>query len=166
MLKGAEAIAGTFDFNGRNRRPPKDPINALLSLAYSLLAKDWTITLQLVGLEPLLGFFHEPRFGRPALALDLMEPFRPIVADSVVIGAVNNGELTESDFIVGHTGCMLKKHARQRFIAAYERRLADEITHPVFDYRISYRRTLEVQARLLSRHLLGELDTYPEFRTR
>ena len=77
MLKGAAAFAGTFDLAGRNRRPPRDPINALLSLGYSLLAKDWTITLQLVGLEPLLGFFHQPRFGRPALALDLMEPFRP-----------------------------------------------------------------------------------------
>lgn len=166
MLKGSEALAGTFDFGGRNRRPPKDPINALLSLVYSLLSKDWTITLQLVGLEPLLGFFHEPRFGRPALALDLMEPFRPIIADSVVIGLINNGELTASDFIVSRAGCMLKKHARRKVIGAYERRMAQEITHPIFDYRISYRRTLEVQARLLGRHLLGELDVYPSFRTR
>ncbi len=166
MLKGSAAIAGTFDFNGRNRRPPLDPINALLSLAYSLLSKEWALTLQLVGLDPLLGFFHEPRFGRPALALDLLEPFRPIVADSVVLSLINNGEVTAKDFIVAPTGCMMKKHARRKLIAAYERRMGQLITHPTFDYRISYRRTIEVQARLLGRHLFGEIDAYPSFRTR
>jgi CRISP-associated protein Cas1 len=165
MLKGDNALE-TFDYNGRNRRPPKDPLNALLSLAYAILTKDWALTLQLVGFDPLLGFFHEPRFGRPALALDLLEPFRPLVADSVVVSAINNGEVTASDFILSPVGCALTKSGRQRFIAAYERRLAQPITHPVFDYKLSYRRTFEVQARLLGRHLLGEIDHYPEFRTR
>jgi CRISP-associated protein Cas1 len=165
MLKGDAALA-TFDLDGRNRRPPRDPINALLSFAYSLLVKEWTITLQLVGLDPLLGFLHETRFGRPALALDLMEPFRPIIADSVVIAAINNGEVTGSDFVTSTAGCALKQPARKRLLAAHERRMSQQITHPTFDYRVSYRRLLEVQARLLGRHLLGELDTYPELRTR
>jgi CRISPR-associated protein Cas1 len=165
MLKGDAAIA-TFDLDGRNRRPPRDPMNALLSFEYALLVKDWTIALQLVGLDPLLGFFHEPRFGRPALALDLMEPFRPIIADSVVIGAINNGEVTVSDFVISPVGCALRPHARRRMMGAHERRMSHEITHPIFNYRVSYRRALELQARLLGRHLLGELDTYPELRTR
>lgn len=165
MLKGASSVGG-FDLDGRNRRPPKDPINALLSLAYALLTKDWSLQLKLAGLDPLLGFLHEPRFGRPALALDLMEPFRPIVADSVVLSVINNGEVTPRDFIRAPTGCALTTWGRKRFIAAYERRMAQLITHPVFGYKISYRRILEVQARLLGRHLLGEIEHYPEFRTR
>ncbi|MBX3251069.1 MAG: CRISPR-associated endonuclease Cas1 [Myxococcales bacterium] len=164
MLKGADAIA--FDYDGRNRRPPRDPLNAALSFAYALLTKDWTLTLHLVGFDPLLGFLHEPRFGRPALALDLMEPFRPLIADSAVMSAINNGELGARDFITSPVGCSLTAAGRRRLIAAYERRMTHEVTHPVFEYRISYRRILEVQARLLGRHLLGELDRYPDFVTR
>ncbi|HJK91573.1 MAG TPA: CRISPR-associated endonuclease Cas1 [Polyangiaceae bacterium LLY-WYZ-15_(1-7)] len=166
MLKGAPEVLATFDFNGRNRRPPKDPINALLGFAYALLTKDWALTCQLVGLDPLLGFFHEPRFGRPALALDLMEPFRPLIADSAVIGAINNGEVGARDFLLSTVGCSLTARGRRKLIGAYERRMSQTITHPTFGYRISYRRILEVQARLLGRHLLGELDEYPSFRTR
>lgn len=164
MLKGPSI--GDFDYRGRNRRPPKDPLNAMLSFCYALLTKDWALALQLVGLDPLLGFLHEPRFGRPALALDLMEPFRPLVADSVVVSAINNGEVGPRDFIVTPVGCAMTSFGRKRLLAAYERRMSQEITHPVFDYRISYRRVFEVQARLLGRHLLGEIDEYPAFRTR
>ena len=164
MLKGDSALG--FDLDGRNRRPPKDPINALLSFTYTLLTKDFNVTLGAVGLDPLLGFYHQPRFGRPALALDLMEEFRPLVADSVVIGAINNGEITLGDFEVARAGVAMKPEARKRLIHAYERRMDQLVTHPVFGYRISYRRVLEVQARLLGRVLLGELDTYPSFRTR
>jgi CRISPR-associated protein Cas1 len=166
MLKGNEALHSTFDLDGRNRRPPKDPINALLSFAYALLTKDFAVTLSTVGLEPLLGFYHQPRFGRPALALDLMEEFRPLIADSVVIGAVNNGVFTDSDFVRGPGSVALKPDARKRFLLAYERRMDQLVTHPVFGYRISYRRVLEVQARLLGRVLLGEIEHYPAFRTR
>jgi CRISPR-associated protein Cas1 len=155
-----------FDFTGRNRRPPRDPLNALLSLAYSLLAKDFTVILQSVGFDPFMGFYHRPRYGRPALALDLMEEFRPLVADSVVLGAVNTGIVQRGDF-VGRAGAVsLSDSGRGRFLHAYERRMDELVTHPVFGYRISYRRVLEVQARLLARFLGGEIPEYPGFQTR
>jgi CRISPR-associated protein Cas1 len=166
MLKGEAAKLGVFDLEGRNRRPPRDPINALLSYSYALLTKDFAVTLGAVGLDPLVGFFHQPRFGRPALALDLMEEFRPLVADSVVIGAVNTGVVTDKDFATSGAAVSLLPEARRRMLLAYERRMDQLVTHPLFGYRISYRRVLEVQARLLGRVLLGELDAYPPFRTR
>ncbi len=165
-MLSAKSPAGAFDLDGRNRRPPRDPINALLSLAYSLLAKDFALALTAVGLDPMLGFYHRPRFGRPALALDLMEEFRPLVADSTVLLAVNNGEVQPDDFVIAAESCALRPAGRRRFIDAYERRLQQEITHPVFGYRVSYRRVLELQARLLARLLLGEIAAYPSFRTR
>lgn len=156
----------SFDFNHRNRRPPTDPVNALLSYAYTLLVKSWTITLTAVGFDPYRGFYHQPRYGRPALALDLMEPFRPLIADSVVLQSINNGEVRPSDFLSAAGSVALTAEGRKRFIAAFERRMSHEITHPLFGYRISYRRLLELQARLLGRHLLGELSEYPNLITR
>jgi CRISPR-associated protein Cas1 len=164
MLRPAETLV--FDFNGRNRRPPLDPINALLSLSYALLTKDLLLAATIVGLDPYLGFLHQPRYGRPALALDLMEEFRPIIADSVVLSVINMGIVTGGDFIKRGPAVALQPAGRARFISAYERRMDDLITHPIFGYRISYRRILEVQARLLSRHLMGELTEYPGFMTR
>ena len=155
-----------FNFTHRNRRPPTDPVNARLSLAYSLLAKDCTLAALAVGFDPYVGFHHQPRFGRPALALDLMEEFRPIVADSVVLFLVNTGTVAGDDFVRSSLGVALKPEGRKRVIRDYERRMEEEITHPVFGYRVSYRRVLEVQCRLLARHLMGEIDTYPEFKTR
>jgi CRISPR-associated protein Cas1 len=166
MLKGAASLGGDFDLDGRSRRPPRDPINALLSFVYALLTKDFALALSAVGFDPLLGFYHQPRFGRPALALDMMEEFRPLVADSVVIGAVNGGTFDLSDFQLHPSGVALRPPARRRLLMAYERRMEQCISHPVFGYRISYRRVLEVQARLLARCLLGEIDAYPAFRTR
>ena len=165
MLKADQGVT-RFDFEGRNRRPPRDPVNAMLSLAYSLLAREWTVTLQAVGLDPYLGFYHQPRYGRPALALDLMEEFRPLIADSVVLTAINNGEVRPTDWIERMGAVAMMPEGRRRFIATYERRMGQEITHPVFGYQISYRRVLEVQARLLGRYLLGEIPEYPEFATR
>lgn len=164
MLKGGAALE--FDLDGRNRRPPRDPVNALLSFCYSLLTKELTLAIRAVGLDPLLGFYHQPHFGRPSLSLDLMEEFRPILADSTVIGALNNGVIRSDDFIAAAGSVALTPPARKRLILAFERRMDQLVTHPVFDYRISYRRVLEVQARLLSRVLLGELPRYPEFRVR
>ena len=164
LIRAGEDLA--FDFTTRSRRPPKDPVNALLSFAYSLLAKDIAVAARAVGLDPFLGFYHQPRYGRPALALDLMEEFRPIIADSVVLSAINTGAVTGSDFVRSSLGVAMKPEGRKRFMRAYERRLEEEVTHPVFGYRISYRRILEVQCRLLARHLLGEIASYPEFRTR
>jgi CRISP-associated protein Cas1 len=155
-----------FDFDGRNRRPPRDPINALLSFAYAMLAKDITVIAQITGFDPYLGFYHQPRYGRPSLALDLMEEFRPIVADSAVLAAINNGVLTPADFTRSGPTVALSPTGRRKFIQIYESRLASEITHPIFGYRVSYRRILEVQMRLLGRFLTGELAEYPAFTTR
>jgi CRISPR-associated protein Cas1 len=156
----------SFDFNGRNRRPPRDPINALLSLVYALLTKDVTLALQSVGFDPFLGFFHRPRYGRPALALDLMEEFRPLVADSVVLTAVNTGVVRRSDFIHRAGAVSLNEIGRTKILRLYERRMDELVTHPVFGYRVSYRRVIEVQARLLGRYLGGEIPDYPGFVTR
>jgi CRISP-associated protein Cas1 len=166
LIRPASGGELAFDFTTRSRRPPRDPVNALLSFAYSLLGKDLAITARAVGLDPFLGFFHQPRHGRPALALDLMEEFRPIIADSVVLSAINTGIMTSSDFVRSSLGVSMRPDGRKRFTRAYERRMEEEVTHPVFGYRISYRRILEVQCRLLTRHLLGEIPSYPEFRTR
>jgi CRISPR-associated protein Cas1 len=164
LLKAGDDLA--FDFAGRHRRPPPDPINALLSFAYAMLAREWTVALSAVGLDPYRGFYHQPRFGRPSLALDLMEPFRPLIADSTVVTVINNGEIGAADFVRAAGSCALKDGARKRLIAAFERRLEQEAVHPLFGYRISYRRTFEVQARLLIRHLAGEIPEYPNFLTR
>lgn len=164
MLKGD--AAGEFDFEGRNRRPPRDPVNALLSFCYSLLAKELLLAVTVAGLDSMLGFYHRPHFGRHSLALDLMEEFRPIIADSVVINSLNTGVIQSDDFIRAAGAVSLTNPARKRLILAFERRMDSLVTHPVFDYRISYRRVLEVQARLLSRLLLGEIRFYPEFRVR
>jgi len=167
MIREDKRLPGEpFDFEGRNRRPPKDAVNCLLSYVYSLLVKDCTVTLFAVGFDPYLGLFHRPRFGRPALALDLAEEFRPLIADSVVINLVNNGEVGASDFVVRAGGVALTAAGRKAVLAAYERRLDTEVTHPVFKYKISYRRVIDVQARLLGAHLLGEVPDYVAFVTR
>jgi CRISPR-associated protein Cas1 len=155
-----------FDFQGRNRRPPRDAVNALLSLAYSLLAKDLTIVCQAVGFDPYLGFFHQPRFGRASLPLDLMEPFRPLIADSAVLSAINTRMVTPYDFVRAGQAVALTPNGRKAFFRAYEQRMDTLATHPMFGYRVSYRRLLEIQARLLARVLTGELETYPVFVTR
>lgn len=162
----SKAWGGLFRLEERNRRPPRDPVNALLSFVYTLLTKDWTVAAYAVGLDPFLGLYHQPRYGKPALALDLMEPFRPVVADSVVLGVINNGEVRPKDFVISPEGVLLKPDARKRVVAAYERRLSSAVRHPVFGYRASYRRIFEIQARLLGRHLLGEIDHYPAFQVR
>ncbi len=155
-----------LDFDGRNRRPPVDPINALLSFGYAMLAKDVAVTLISVGFDPYMGFFHQPRYGRPALALDVMEEFRPLIVDSVVLTVVNTGAVKSGDFVRRGGAVALTPAGRAGFLRAYERRMDELVTHPVFGYRISYRRVLEVQCRLLARHLSGELPTYPPFATR
>ena len=135
----------------------------MLSLAYAMLTRHLTVALASVGLDPYRGFFHAPRYGRPALALDIMEPFRPIIADSVVLSAINTGEISPNDFVIASTGTALTQPGRRRFIDAFERRLSQETTHPIFGYRLSMRRLVLVQARLLGRYLLGELPSYPHY---
>ena len=152
-----------FRFDARSRRPPTDPVNAMLSLAYAMLTRHLTVALATVGLDPYRGFLHAPRYGKPALALDIMEPFRPIIADSVVLSVVNTGEVSAGDFVTAQTGTSLTSAGRRRFVGAFERRLSQETTHPLFGYRLSMRRLLLLQARLLCRHLLGELPNYPHY---
>ena len=167
MLRPEVSLPGApFNFEGRNRRPALDPVNALLSFVYGLLTKDLTTTAHAVGFDPYLGLMHRPKFGRPALALDLAEEFRALVGDSVVLTLINNGEVTGSDFVVRAGGVQLTQAGRRAAIAAYERRLDVEITHPMFGYRVTYRRLLEVQARILAAYLLGEIDAYVPIVTR
>ncbi len=163
LAKSAGQDLGGFSFDKRNRRPPTDPVNATLSLAYSLLTRHFTTAISATGLDPYMGLYHRPRHGRPALALDLMEPFRPIVADSCVVQAINNGEIKPGDFVFNGAACSLKPAGRKAFLASFERRLEQETTHPLFGYRVSMRRLIEVQARLLARHLQGEIVPYPHY---
>jgi CRISPR-associated protein Cas1 len=156
----------SFDFQNRNRRPPKDPVNALLSLVYSLLSKDCTLICHAIGLDPYVGFLHQPRFGRPALALDLMEEFRPLVADSVVLSLINNRIISPKDFIRAGAGVNLTPEGRKRVFLSYERRMGEAVTHPVFQYRVGYRRAIELQGRLLAKYLTGEIESYYPFITR
>jgi len=149
-----------FQFTTRNRRPPKDPVNALLSFAYALLAKECQVALLAEGLDPWWGLYHMPRHGRPALALDLMEPFRPIIADSVVITAINTGMVTASDFVTNSNGCALQPAGRKNLLKAWEQRLDQLFTHPSFNYRCSWRTILKIQARLLSRWLRGDIPKW------
>jgi CRISPR-associated protein Cas1 len=155
-----------FDFSNRNRRPPRDAVNALLSYAYSVLSKDCTIACYAVGFDPMIGFYHQPRFGRPALALDLMEPFRPLIAESVVLSAINNRMVQPRDFIASGPSITLTPAGRKGLLHAYENRMDALVTHPIFDYRVSYRRLLEIQARLMARYLQNEIASYPVFVTR
>lgn len=155
-----ESIGPAFDFQSRNKRPPKDPVNALLSFLYAVLTKEMTVTLLSVGFDPYLGFYHRPRYGRPALALDLMEEFRPIIVDSVVVSAINNGEIKPIHFIRRGPATALIARGRKKILGAFERRMDTTVTHPLFGYKVSYRRILEVQARLLGRHLLREVPSY------
>lgn len=165
---GGMIRAGTsaFDFRTRNRRPPKDPVNAVLSFLYSMLMRQAMVSAMAVGFDPYMGFYHQPKYGRPALALDLAEEFRPLIADSATLTLFNNAELKENDFIRRSGAASLTQKGRKAVIRAFERRMDTLITHPLFQYSISYRRIMEVQARLLGRHLLGELKRYPGFTTR
>ena len=155
-----------FDFSVRNRRPPRDPVNALLSFAYALLTKDCFAAACTVGFDPYRGFFHVNRHGKPSLALDLMEEFRPVIADSVVLTLINNEMLTPADFVTWRDACQLTDSGRRTFFAAYEQRKATEVTHPVYGYRMSYSRMLEVQARMLAAYVRGTVPRYTGFAVR
>ena len=165
MLKAAAPGRG-FDFKTRNRRPPKDPVNALLSFAYAILLKDCFSALCTVGFDPYHGFFHVGRHGKPSLALDLMEEFRAIIADSVVLTLINNETLTAKDFMIWRESCQMTEEGRKRFFETYEQRKATVVTHPVFGYKMSYGRMLEVQARMLAAHVRGDIPEYTGFTVR
>lgn len=165
MLK-CPAPGKAFDFKTRNRRPPRDPVNALLSFSYAILLKDCFSALCAVGFDPYCGFYHAGRHGKPSLALDLMEEFRAVIADSVVLTLINNGTLTSRDFLTWRDACTLTEDGRRRFFQAYETRKATVVTHPVFGYKMSWGRMLEVQARMLAAHVRGDIPAYTGFTVR
>jgi CRISPR-associated protein Cas1 len=164
MFEGS--FASEFDANGRQRRPPPDPINACLSFAYSMLTHECTASLRTARLEPSIGAFHVSRPGRPALSLDLMEPFRPLIADSIAVTAFNKGELRPGHFNRTAAGCLFTDAGRKAFFGTYGRRMSDEITHPIFGYKLSYRRMLILHARMIAAWLLNEVPTLAFLTTR
>lgn len=158
LIKGSD-----FTFEARRRRPPTDPVNSLLSLGYALLRHDVQSAVNIVGFDPYLGYLHYERYGRPSLALDLMEEFRPLVVDMVVFSAVNKRTLTAEDFTTEPiSGAVsLTKDGLKKFLVLYEKRKQFKFKHPVVQRQYTYREAFEVQARLLAKYLMGETDQYP-----
>ncbi len=155
-----------WPFPGRVKRPPTDPVNALLSFGYTLLTNKVASAVQLVGFDHFVGYLHSSFYGRPALALDLVEEFRPIIVDSIVLNMLNNRMLTPRDFVEELGAYNLKQEKRKVFFTKLEERLNEEVQHPLFGYKTTYRRCIELQARLLAKYLTGEIDAYPPLRIR
>jgi CRISPR-associated protein Cas1 len=153
-------------FTGRQKRPPTDPVNTLLSYGYTLLTSQAVAAARIVGLDPYVGYLHSTQYGKPALALDIVEAFRAPIVDSVVLTLLNNRMLERKDFEETLGAWRLSDAGRRVFLQKFEERLNTEIVHPVFKYKVSYRRCLELQMRLLSRWLLGELNRFREFHAR
>lgn len=172
---GATAYFGIFDqlilgdrtvfrFETRSRRPPLDPVNALLSFAYSLLAHDCAGALESVGLDAYVGFLHRDRPGRSSLALDLMEEFRPCVADRFVLTCINNRIFQKSDFIYRENGgVQLSDDGRRTFLRRWQERKKDSLTHPFLGEKMPWGLVPYLQALLLARYLRGDLESYPPF---
>ncbi|MFC0169163.1 type I-C CRISPR-associated endonuclease Cas1c [Pseudoduganella danionis] len=153
-----------FRFTNRSRRPPLDPVNALLSFIYTLLTHDCRSALETVGLDPAVGFLHRDRPGRPSLALDLMEEFRPVFADRLVLSLLNRRQIIERDFRTMDNGAViLRDDARKKVLIAYQDRKREDIYHAFIDEKVPLGQFPFVQAQLLARHLRGDLDGYPPF---
>ena len=150
-------------FRKRVRRPPTDPVNAMLSLGYVLLANQVASAVNVTGLDPYVGFLHGAKYGKPALALDLMEEFRPLVVDSVVLSLVNTKAIKAKDFTETLGAYRLTDGGRKVFYQKFEERLNTTIQHPTFDYKVTYRKAIEVQTRLLGKWLVGEVEQYIPF---
>jgi len=167
LFRGAgDWAGGVFREQGRNRRPPRDEVNAVLSFLYAVLTKECAVVAQAVGFDVYRGLYHAPKYGRPALALDLCEEFRPLIADSVCLNLFNQAELAPGDFVKRARGVALTPGGRRTVLAGFERRMGQTVTHPVFGYTISYRRIVELQARLLRAVIIGEIPAYRPFTTR
>lgn len=153
-----------FSFTGRNRRPPLDPVNALLSFLYAMLLNDCVSAAQGVGLDPQVGFLHALRPGRPALGLDLMEELRPILADRLSLTLINRRQLNDQDFDRRQGGAvLLNDSGRKKVVVAYQERKKEEISHTVVDQKMPLGLVPHIQARLLARHLRGDLAAYPPY---
>jgi CRISPR-associated protein Cas1 len=162
----ATLLKGEWGFNGRVKRPPTDPINALLSFGYTVLTNQIVSLIHAVGLDPGLGVLHQPGFGKPALALDLIETFRPIIVDSVVITMVNTGQITPHDLTEELGAYRLNDDARRAFLEKLETRLTERVQHPIFGYQTTYRRCIELQARLFAKYAMGEIAQFVPFTVR
>lgn len=155
---------GDFAFRGRNRRPPLDAVNCMLSFVYTLLAHDVRSALEAVGLDPQVGFLHRDRPGRPGLALDLMEEFRPFLGDRIVLSLINRGEVSARNFVRKESGAVfMDDDARKLVLTVWQKRKQTETTHPFLKKRMPLGLAFHVQAQLLARHLRGDLDGYPPF---
>ena len=162
-------FAESWGFTRRTRRPPKDPVNAVLSFAYSILAGQITGIIQAVGMDPYIGFFHRERYNRPCLALDLIEAFRPVIADSVVMKMFSNRMVAPGDFVTpdpGRSGCFLTESGRDAFFRAFSGRMQEQAIHPIFNTRLSYRRLIEMEVRFLAKYLTGEIPRFRPYRIR
>ncbi len=159
-------LKGEWSFPGRVKRPPTDPINALLSFGYTLLTNQVVSLVHAVGLDPGLGVLHQPGFGKPALALDLVECFRPIIVDSIVVTMINTGQIGGEDFEAELGAYRLKDKPRRTFLEKFEARMSEVVQHPLFGYRVNYRRCVELQARIFAKHAQGEVERYIPFTVR
>jgi CRISPR-associated protein Cas1 len=160
ILAGKE----TFYLRDRNRRPPLDPMNALLSFLYSMLTNDLRSACESVGLDPQMGFLHADRPGRPSLALDLMEEFRSVIADRLALSLVNRQQVNARGFTIRESNAVeMNEATRKAVLVAYQKRKAEEITHPFLNERMTLGLVFHVQARLLARWLRDDLDAYPPF---
>jgi CRISPR-associated protein Cas1 len=173
-LLGLEGAGGSFYFGAfgrllsqdlgfrrRAKRPPTDPVNALLSYGYVLLMNKIASAIQIVGMDPHVGFLHSSQYGKPALALDLVEELRPVIVDSIVLTVINNRILKEHDFEEQLGAYRLTESGRRSFLHKFEERLNQEIRHPTFNYKATYKKCLELQVRLLAKALTGEIRRYP-----
>lgn len=153
-----------FGFTGRNRRPPLDPVNAMLSFLYAMLGHDARAACEAAGLDAQVGFLHRDRPGRPGLALDLMEEFRPFLADRLALSLINRQQVRRAGFRLRDTGGIeMDDDTRKTVITAYQKRKQETLTHPFLDEEITIGLLIHLQARLLARHLRGDLDAYPPF---
>lgn len=166
FLAFRQALSADWSFGSRSHHPPGDEVNALLGLSYTLLHQDMVTALEIVGLDPYEGYLHADKYGRPALALDLMEEFRHIIADSVVLGLINRRVLKPDDFHIVAKGFQLKSHALRKYFKSYQHRIQTEVIHPVYQHRLSYQKCFEVQARLLRKVIEGAEETYQPFISR
>jgi CRISPR-associated protein Cas1 len=158
------ANADVFAFNSRSRRPPLDPVNALLSFVYSMLAHDARCACECAGLDPAVGFLHRDRPGRPGLALDLMEEFRPFLADRLVLALINRQQVRPGDFRTADNGAvLLTDSGRKAVLVAFQKRKQEELVHPFLGEKTTTGLLVHLQARLLARCLRGDLDAYPPF---
>ena len=151
-----------FQFNHRNRRPPTDPINSLLSLGYSLLRHDIQSAVNIVGFDPYLGYLHFNHYGRPSLALDMMEEFRPLVVDAIVLSTINQKRLTPEHFVTEpiSNAVSLTKDGLKIFLRIYEEKKKSKFKHPVMQKQCTYQESFEIQSRLLAKYLMDETDKY------